>query len=421
VDRDWRVTLFNRAAEEITGISRGEAEGRFCWEVFRTTVCETDCVLRRTIETGRPIVNHPVYIVRGDGERIPVSVSTALLKDGSGTVVGGVETFRDLSLLEELRKEIKGQRAPGDIITKSPKMMRILDLLQRIAESDSTFLIEGPSGTGKEMCARVAHELSHRSKGPFVAVNCGALPDSLLESELFGYLAGAFTDARRDKPGRFAAAKGGTLFLDEIGDVSQAMQVRLLRVLQERRFEPLGSNESVEADVRIIAATNKNLKALVAKQIFREDLFYRINVVSIVLPPLGERKEDIPLLANHFVERFNRLQGREVLGLQPEAVSALLRHDWPGNVRELENAVEHAFILCRGDWIGLEHLPDYFLPEGNNFAVGGGLSLAEIEATAIKEALTRNGFKRLATARELGIDKNTLRRKIHKYDIRTPR
>jgi len=421
VDGDWRITLFNRAAEEITGISRDEAVGRFCWEVLRASVCENDCVLRRTMETGRPLVNLPIFIVRGDGKRIPISVSTALLKDGAGGILGGVETFRDLSLVEELRRELKDKRSLGDIVSKNPKMIELMEILPRIAESESTFLIEGKSGTGKEIFARVAHELSARAGKPFVALNCGALPDTLLESELFGYKAGAFTDARTDRPGRFAAAQGGTLFLDEIGDVSHAMQVKLLRVLQERRYEPLGSTEAVDVDVRIIAATNKNLKTLVKKEKFREDLFYRINVVRMVLPPLAERREDIPLLVEHFIERFNRLQSRRIQGATPEALAALATHDWPGNVRELENAIEHAFIICQGDSIEARHLPEQLIPDETIQSVGGGLTLADLEARAISQSLERNNYKRMATARELGIDKNTLRRKILKYNIPLPR
>jgi len=421
VDGDWRITLFNRAAEEITGIARDEAVGRFCWEVLRASVCENDCVLRRTMETGQPLVNLPIFIVRGDGKRIPISVSTALLKDASGEILGGVETFRDLSLVEELRRELKDKRSLGDIVSKNPKMIELMEILPRIAESESTFLIEGKSGTGKEIFARVAHELSARSGKPFVALNCGALPDALLESELFGYKAGAFTDARTDRPGRFAAAQGGTLFLDEIGDVSHAMQVKLLRVLQERRYEPLGSTDSVDLDVRIIAATNKNLKTLVKKEKFREDLFYRINVVRMVLPPLAERREDIPLLVEHFVERFNRLQSRFIRGATPETLATLATHDWPGNVRELENAIEHAFILCQGDSIEVGHLPEQLVPRETLHAVGGGSTLADLEARAIAQSLERNNYKRMATARELGIDKNTLRRKILKYNISVPR
>lgn len=420
VDSEWRITLFNKAAEGITGVSRREAVGRYCWEVFRSSCCEGDCVLRRTMETSEPLVNLPVYIVRADGRRIPISVSTALLKNESGEVIGGVETFRDLSLVEELRRELKERRSLGDIISKDPEMIRLMDIMPRIAESDSTFLIEAASGTGKELFAHVAHTLSRRAKGPFVTVNCGALPDSLLESELFGHKAGAFTDAREDRPGRFAAAEGGTLFLDEIGDVSPAMQVRLLRVLQERKYEPLGSTEPVEADIRIIAATNRNLKSLVKKGSFREDLYYRINVVRMVLPPLADRKHDIPLLTEHFIQRFNRLQSRRIEGVRPEALAVLMRHDWPGNVRELENAVEHAFILCTDQWIGVAHLPEHLKPEEENILAGPGTTLAEIEAHAIREALERNGFKRMATARELHIDKNTLRRKIARYGIKIP-
>jgi len=420
VDREWRITQFNKAAEGITGVPRDEAVGRYCWEVFRSSCCENECILRRTMETGEPLVNLPVYIVRVDGRRIPISVSTALLKNESDEVIGGVETFRDLSLVEELRRELKEQRSLGDIISKNPEMIRLMEILPRIAESDSTFLVEAASGTGKELFARVAHTLSRRAQGPFVAVNWGALPDALLESELFGYKAGAFTDARTDRPGRFAAAQGGTLFLDEIGDVSPAMQVKLLRVLQERKYEPLGSTEPVEADIRIIAATNRNLKKLVKSGKFREDLFYRINVVRMVLPPLAERREDIPLLAEHFIQRFNRLQSRTIAGLRPEALVLLMRHDWPGNVRELENAIEHAFILCTENWINIAHLPDHLIADDDLVAVVKGTTLAEIEAQAIREALERNSFRRMATARELNIDKNTLRRKIVRYGIKTP-
>ena len=417
VDREWRITTFNRAAERITGIPQSEAIGKRCCEVFRTNICESDCALRRTMETGRPVVRRGVYIVNADGERIPISISTALLKDKNGRVIGGAETFRDLSVVEELRRELSGRRGPGDIIGKSHAMRRVFEVMPEIAESDSTVLIEGESGTGKELVARAIHDLSPRCKKPLVAVNCGALPDSLLTSELFGYVAGAFTDARKNKPGRFATAEGGTVFLDEIGDVSPAMQVQLLRVLQEREYEPLGATAPVKADVRVIAATNRRLDALVREGKFREDLYYRVHVVAVSLPPLRERREDIPLLADHFVARFNRLRGRDIAGVSDEVAAILMEHEFRGNVRELENVIEHAFVLCRGAVIRPEHLPPEMRPSRALKEARQETTLAAVEERKILDALERHAGNRAATARELGIHKTTLWRKLKKMGL----
>ena len=296
VDEEWRITSFNRAAEGITGIKKQDALGRHCWEIFRASICENDCALRKTIEAGVPMVNQTLFIISSGGERIPISITTALLRNEGGDVIGGVETFRDLSVVEELRKELESRHQFYDIISKNPDMMRLFNMLEQVAESSSTVLFEGESGTGKELFARAIHSLSGRKNGPLVTVNCGALPDTLLESELFGYKAGAFTDAKKDKPGRIALAQGGTLFLDEIGDISPALQVRLLRVLQEKTYEPLGGTHPEKADVRVVAATNRNLQDLVSEGTFRSDLYYRINVVRLLVPPLRERTEDIPLL-----------------------------------------------------------------------------------------------------------------------------
>ncbi|MFO7900998.1 MAG: sigma 54-interacting transcriptional regulator [Planctomycetota bacterium] len=238
VDKDWRVTSFNRAAEEITGVPREEAIGRLCREVLHANICESACALRQTMETGTPVINKSVYIVTTDGRRIPISISTALLRNEDGEVIGGVETFRDLSVVEELRKELEGRHSCQDMISRNHEMQRIFDIVPDVAASESTVLIQGPSGSGKELLARAIHNTSPRSDGPLVVVNTAALPDTLLESELFGYRAGAFTDARTDKPGRIALAEGGTLFLDEVGDISAASQVKLLRVLQEREYQP---------------------------------------------------------------------------------------------------------------------------------------------------------------------------------------
>ena len=419
VDMNWRITSFNRAAEIITGIPRAQALGRPCFEVFRADVCETGCMLRRTIETQSPLSNMPVHIYRADKKRIPINVSTALLRNAEGRVVGGVETFQDISAIKELQKALRRQHSFEDIVSKNPQMLKIFGLLPQVAESGSTVLIQGASGTGKELIARAIHNHSLHRGGPFVAVNCGALPDTLIESELFGYKAGAFTDARKDKPGRFSLAQNGTIFLDEIGDISPAVQVRLLRVLQQKAYEPLGSGNPVPTNARVIAATHRRLEDLVKAEKFRDDLYFRINVFRISLPPLAERREDIPLLVDHFIERFNHQKGRNVAAVSREAMSALLLHDWPGNVRELENAVEHAFVLCRDDLIRLEDLPEHLHPAGNALAVSNdGMTLLDIEKAAILQALQRHRGKKVATARELGVDKNTLRRKMIRLGIR---
>ncbi|MCD4715944.1 MAG: sigma 54-interacting transcriptional regulator [Desulfobacterales bacterium] len=421
VNLDLFITSFNRAAEKITGISREEAIGRQCLEVLRANVCETGCLLRQTIKTERPIVNVPVYILRSDKKRIPISVTTALLKDSNGRYIGGVETFRDLTVVNKLRKALLKQHSFEDIVSKNAKMLQLFSTLPQIAESNSTVIIVGASGTGKELFARAIHNNSLQRKGPFITINCGALPDTLCESELFGYKAGAFTDAKKDKPGRFALAQNGTIFLDEIGDVSQAVQARLLRVLEEKVYEPLGSTKTVRTNARVITATHRNLENLVRAGEFREDLYFRIDVIKMVLPKLSERKGDIPLLVDHFIERFNHLTGRNIMGLSQKAIAALMLYDWPGNVRELENAIEHAFVLCQSDLVRLQDLPDRLIPESDSILVPTGLTLMEIEKRTIEQALQRNKWKKMVTARELGIDKNTLRRKINRLGIDVPK
>ena len=418
VDDKFIITSFNRAAQEITGVPAREALGKPCCEVFRAEICEADCALKRTILTGKPVVNHAVFIVRANGQRVPISISTAVLRDEGRRVLGGVETFRDLTLVEALRREVEKSFTFEDIISRNQRMQEIFSILPDVALSDSTILIEGDSGTGKELMAKAIHNLSSRRAEPLVIVNCGAIPDTLLESELFGYKAGAFTGATRDKPGRFAQADGGTIFLDEIGDVSPALQVRLLRVLQDKSFQPLGGTQTQTSDVRVLAATNKDVRAMLQEGKFREDLYYRIQVFRLSLPPLRERKEDIPLLAQHFVDRLNRLKGKDITGLSREALASFMHYDWPGNIRELENSIEHAFILCHGGLIGLRHLPPPLRDAGETGdGLPTGLTLAEIEARVIREALGRNEGRKIATAAELGIDKTTLWRKIKRLGI----
>ncbi len=422
VDKDWRITSFNRAAENITGVSRQEAIGRHCCDVFRASICESECALRQTMKTGKPIINKAIYILNAKGDQIPISISTALLKDNKRNIIGGVETFRDLSLVEELRKELAGRYTFAEIISKNHKMQQLFKILPDVAISDSTVLIEGESGTGKELFAHAIHNLSPRKKKPFVVVNCGALPDTLLESELFGYKAGAFTDAKKDKPGRFAQAEGGTIFLDEIGDVSAAFQVRLLRVLQEKTFEPLGATKSQKADVRIVAATNKSLSDLVKNGSFRQDLYYRINVIRLALPPLRERREDMPLLIEHLINRFSRLREKDITGVSAQSMVIMMNHAYPGNVRELENIIECAFVLCPSGIIEPRHLPDYLSTSGMPMIRPSSpkMTLEQMERQLIVDALERNNWNRLATAKELGIHKSTLFRKIKALRIELP-
>jgi PAS domain S-box-containing protein len=422
VDSDWRVTSFNRAAEVITGIPRKEALGRLCSEVFKSSMCEAECALMRTRKSGKPIINKSGYIIDANGNRIPISVSTAVLYDEDGKVIGGAETFRDLSEVVALRKELQGRLRIGDLVSHSQAMQPVFELAPSLAASSTTVLIQGETGTGKELLARAIHGMSPRQQKPFIAVNCGALPDTLLESELFGYKKGAFTGATRDKPGRFALAGGGTLFLDEIGEMSPALQVRLLRVLQEQTYEPLGATRSEKSHARILVATNRDLADLVKKGEFRQDLYYRINVISVELPPLRKRKDDIPLLVEHFVERFNNIQQKSVTGFTPGAYSLLMAHDWPGNVRELENIVERAFVLCSGKWLGSEHLPGELTGFRPQAVKPGGMEnvIRAAEGQSILDALQRNSFNRAAAARELGIHKTTLYRKIKDLDLQLP-
>ncbi len=420
VDENWNITSFNKAAEKITGISQEEAIGKQCCDVFRASICECGCALRTTLQTGESIINKPIEIMSTSGTLIHVSISTALLKDKSGTIIGGVETFRDLTTENELRKKLEGIYTFHDIITRNYKMIEILNLIPTIAESDATCLISGESGTGKELIAKAVHNLSHRKNKPFVAFNCGALPDNLIESELFGYEKGAFTDAKKDKPGRFALAEEGTVFLDEIGDISPALQVKLLRVIQEREYTPLGSTVTKKANVRIISATNKNLQKLVKTEKFRQDLYYRINVVQINLPPLNERKNDITLLSSHFIDRLNRIRKKNISGLSQGATKEFMDYSWPGNIRELENAIETAFVLCPSGFIHRKHLPDQFKRSAKGKSDSANMNLKDIECQVITETLKRNNYKRQETANELGIDKSTLWRKIKHHNIHIP-
>jgi PAS domain S-box-containing protein len=420
VDPSGHITSFNRAAEAITGYKKEDVLGKECSHVFRSDLCDTQCPLRSSITSGKNIRNREVRIHAKDGRQIPIAISTSPLVSEGGKLLGGVEVFRDLCHVVDLQRKLDGQYQFEDIVSRNPKMHEIFKILPLVAESDSTILITGPSGSGKELLAKAIHRHGPRRRRPFVAVNCAAIPETLLESELFGYRKGAFTDARRDRLGRIAQAEGGTLFLDEIGDLPGAVQIKLLRFLQERTYEALGSNTTVHANVRVITATHRDLEAKVAEGAFRKDLFYRLNVLVIALPALRDRSEDVPLLARHFVQRFRQATGKAIEGFSEEAMAAMLRHDFPGNIRELENLVERAFILSDGPLIGLQHLPERLQPKANpasqNAATSNG-GLTQIEKEAISEALARHDGNRTRAAKELGIHRTTLLRKMHSYGL----
>jgi len=421
VDNDWYVTSFNHAAEKITGVKADSAIGMKCYDVFRANICQTKCALSETLRTGKNIIGLPVNILDKNGQNIPVVINTALLKDEHGNILGGVETFRDITVIENLKKEISQKYSVEDIISKHHAILKLFEILPTIAKSDSTVLIQGESGTGKELFARAIHNLSKRTEEPFIAINCGALPENLLESELFGYKKGAFTDAKQDKPGRFALAEGGTLFLDEVSDFSPLLQAKLLRILQEREYEPLGATATQKTDVRIVAATNQDLAEMVKQKAFREDLYYRLNIINIELPPLRRRKEDTPLLVNHFIKKLNIKTEKEIRNVSDDVMRLFMSYDFPGNIRELENLIEHAFVMCGKEQIEIEHLPKKFtetvMVESMTRPSTLHQHFQKSEEEIIKEALQRNLWKRSSTARELGIHPVTLWRKMKQIGL----
>ncbi len=420
-DRECRITTFNSAAEEITGFSRKEAVGNYCFDIFRSDICHSRCALLHTMKEGETQRNVRATIIAKDGRKVPISVTTNVLHDEDGNLQGAVEFFQDLSLLESLRARITKLQKQHKMVSANEEMRRIFDLLPEVAQSDCNVLIQGPSGSGKELIAQALHDLSNRKDNAYIRVNCAALPETLLESELFGYVKGAFTDAKRDKPGLFLLADRGSLLLDEIAEMPLALQVKLLRVLQNGEFQPLGSTRGLKSDVRVLCSTNRDVERMVREGAFREDLFYRINVIHLRVPPLKDRLEDLPLLVEHFIKQFSEKRGKAISGISAEALNVLRCYDFPGNVRELENAIEHAFVLCRGDVIQPEHLPDKILNSAREKEEDGEYRAPRLprgsEEAIIREALERHDGNRGDVADELGMHRTTLWRKMKKYGI----
>ena len=413
------ILYINRTARELLGVDNGECllPSKMCKDIISHTGCSFCCLIDTSIKTGKPLYNYEVTFEK-EGRKFFFSVNTALLKDINDKVIGGIEIFRDISLLQELKDELKSKHSFNNIIGKNYRIYEVFELLRQLAPTKSTALIEGETGTGKELIANAIHHNSPRSRGPFIKVNCAALSDGLLESELFGHVKGAFTGALTDKAGRFELAHGGTLFLDEVGDISQHTQVKLLRVLQKGEFERVGGTKTIKVDVRIITAYNKDLKEAVVRGEFREDLYYRLRVVPIHLPPLRERKDDIPLLVKHFIKQFNSEMDMNVTSISPAAMKLLMEHRYPGNVRELEHIIEHAFVRCSGKTLHPEHFPTDFQ---NSDLIGKVINspnpFKELEREMIFRALMETGWKYQECARKLKMSRTTLWRRMQELNI----
>ncbi|MBN1757136.1 MAG: sigma 54-interacting transcriptional regulator [Chitinispirillaceae bacterium] len=416
-DRDRKVFLFSRGAERITGVDRGSVIGRDCHELFQPRLCGESCAFcggapRETSATTLQAA-YATSFIAGDGVHHDVEVSRLPLSDAAGNETGALITFTDTTRMHELEARLGEVESFSGIIGRDHRMLEIYELVRDLADSDFPVVITGESGTGKELVAAAIHNESLRRDQLFVPVNCGALPEGTLESELFGHLKGAFTGAIRDKKGRFELADRGTLFLDEIGDLSLPMQVKLLRVLQEGIFEPVGSETSRKVDVRVICATNRNLREMVAKGAFREDLFYRLAVVPIEMPPLRERRNDIPLLARHFLEKTTGRLSRGAMTFSDDAMSVLMNYAWPGNVRQLQNAIQFALIKCRSATVMPLHLPPEILagtyvPIGQMHVPGKVGRRPKLTDDIVERALAKAGGNKAKAARLLGVGRATL-------------
>jgi len=415
VDHNCIITSFNNRRKDNRRFQASEAVGQHCFDIFRTEVCHTQCALRDTLKTHEPIENTRVTIITRDGRELPINITTTMLKNESGEIIGAIEFFRDISELEFLRKSLGSKKTLDSIISVNHEMHHLISLLPDIAESECNVFINGPSGSGKELFAQVIHSLSPRRYGPYIKINCAALPENLLESELFGYEKGAFTDAKGNKPGQFNLANGGTLLLDEISEMDISLQVKLLRVLNNGEYQPLGSTKTMHTNARIIAATNANLERAISEGRFRKDLYYRINVVELEIPPLSDRPEDIPLLINHFIKLYRKRSRKTIERISPEALSLIRQHPLHGNVRELENAIEHAFVMCHGAEILVEHLPQHIV--ANHVTTNGYSIHKKNEKEIILETLNRYNGNKAKTAVELGMHRSTLWRKMKMLGI----
>ncbi|MEI8183006.1 MAG: sigma 54-interacting transcriptional regulator [Desulfomonile sp.] len=421
LDKDWRIVSWNRAAEKITGFHKEEVLGRECMKIFRTPLCREHCPVDRSLSCGHPYQDVEVSIRNKRNELVQLLVNAAPLYDLDGRIMGGLETFRDVSQNRWMQDELQLHYGFTNIVGRSEPMKQVYESLASLINTATTVLIQGESGTGKELIARALHFCGPRKDKSFVAINCSALPEGVFETELFGHVKGAFTGAIRNRTGKLELASGGTLFLDEIAEISPAIQVKLLRVLEEMEFQRIGENRSIKVDVRLITATNKDLYKKVLEGAFREDLYYRLSVFPLHLPPLRERIEDIPFLVAHFINKFNIQMGKNIQGIADRVLEIFETCPWPGNVRELANAIEHAFVHAKGILIHPSNLPHHILnaapeiPERKSPKTQEKLDLVERELI-VKELEAANWKKSVAAGR-LGISRVTLWRKMKKYGI----
>ncbi|MEA3435833.1 MAG: sigma 54-interacting transcriptional regulator [Thermodesulfobacteriota bacterium] len=416
VDREMRVIEANEATKNICGFSPEEIVGKGFDKIL--SQCNKPCykVLKETLKTKKTIREFRVECGHKVHSGQIVLLTSSPLMDRKKKFVGAVLVARDITRLSDLEKKLKERHKFQNIIGKSLRMQEVYRLTEYLADTETNVLVTGESGTGKELVARAIHHRGKRAAKPLVTVNCSALAETLLESELFGHVKGAFTGAIKDKAGRFQLADGGTVFLDEIGDISPIIQLKLLRVLQERQFERVGDSKTIKADVRVIAATNRNLKEKIRLGEFREDLYYRLKVVEIAIPPLRKRREDLPLLVNHFCRLFENSFNKKIDGVTDKVLTTFMHYPWPGNVRELKNAIEHAFVICRGRNITLDHLPSEIIEYSKGTNRTNEKKVIN-EPHEILHALTKTDWNKAKAARMLGISRQTIYRKINEFGL----
>ncbi len=414
VDKNFKINFFNRAAEEITGFKREEVLDQFCKYVFKCELCESKCPIGLILETGNPLYDFRSNIEIKNGTRKPIKLNAAILKNEFSQPIGGVISFRDLSEIESIRKDAGSSGNFYGIIGRGKTMQDIFNLIQEIADSDAAVLIQGESGTGKELVANAIQATSKRKSKPFVKVNCAVFPDTLLASELFGHIKGAFTDAVKDRLGRFELANEGTIFLDEIAEMPLQTQVQLLRVLQEGTFERVGESISRKTDVRVIAATNLKITEALKNGKLREDLYYRLNVIPIVIPPLRERNEDVPHLVNSFIKEFSKIYNKKIQDIDDRVLDILTKYYWPGNVRELENVIEFMVVRTKADSIQFESLPSNLKSTTNtskpDFVYG------RENPSELIQLLEKHKWNKTKVAEELGIGRTTLWRMLRQIE-----
>ena len=422
VNQELEIIYFNLQAEQLTGYSKQEAVGRQCWEIFRTNQCSGNCNLKKAMRRDSKVINQRLKMTNRFGKEVPVVITAAVLHDNNGGILGGVESFHDDTARETLEKRVRRSYTFEDLVSQDQKVQEITARVGLIADSTQPVLILGETGVGKDILARAVHNVSLRAKGPLIKVNCAAIPGSMLESELFGYKKGAFTDARQDKPGKFQLARKGTIMLDEIGELNPDMQAKLLQVLEDKEFYPLGATSMEHVDVRIIATTNRDLKTMVTEQRFRKDLYYRLKMFEFEIPPLRERLGDIPLLIDHFMERSAAMNIRSIPEMSLEVRRILMQYDYPGNVRELKNIIEYVVMLSV-DYVQKKDLPPYLLdpnedkPLQETLEPDGATTLEAAERGVLEQALHRHNWQMQHTANSLGMSRTTLWRKMRQYQI----